>query len=259
MSSEETKDSVSEIIPEIEKELNRNEPIKELNVEQELEKLMELPEVVEDAIQASQDETKNNDGIDYSHYKDRDGNAFNKGYHETTPDGKPVLTKDGKLRKKRGRSNLKIPIEDKKAQIDEQRNRRNISELTVACFLQVGIAIFGDEWKPELDLKQGIDEKGNLVDVTDDYYKVVGVANLPPWAAIIIAYGSYGIKRLPKPNTQSKTKIIWGKVKNGFGRMFKNIRKNKGVKNARVDSRDNGNGKDNKSETVISNVQGKRN
>jgi hypothetical protein len=122
------------------------------------------------------------------------------------------LQRDGTLKVKAGARPIKKPNDPTAAgvnlpDVNAQQmiaKRRAAAQVTAGTFIQVGMAVFGDEWKP--DVSREFNEVEFLTQATDDYYAATGFKELPPWAALAVAYGSYAVKRLNRPVTQSKIK-----------------------------------------------------
>jgi len=185
---------------------------------------------------------------------DDEGNKFNPEIHLADAGGKPIINSRGYITKKRGRKkgctpNQKLHLPDGKAatlaQEAEQATvkRQQAAYISGVGFINIGVLIFGEEWLPE---KAPVDETGMIVQAFDDYYKVKGVADIPPGIALVIALGGYGIKRFAKPVTKTKLQLIAGSVIERVKGFFNRIRGKKGtVKNvAHSDSRHDENGKD---------------
>lgn len=234
-----------------------------INAESQLSNLVsEMPEVVPEAVQSAQEEIQQSQNPQYSHLTDRYGRTFDSNIHLVDEQGKPKLTRDNNIRIRQGRkpsNKLNIPAEQQQQYIDEQRNRRYFAEVTANIFIQSGVAVFGDEWQPEKTKE--FDEQNNLVNVTDDYYKVTGIKEPPPWAVLLIAYGSYGLRRFSRPKTKTTLQKFGGWCKQTTGKFFTWIKRNKkkGEKNARPNSGNNTDGKDHVSVQISDEIQNEGN
>jgi len=214
----------------------------------------DMPQVVPEAVQA-QAETISKETAQAATNADlglvdRYGRAFNPDLHATTPDGKPVTTRDGNISLKRGaKQKLNLPG-DKPGDvapapgIDQMAaKRRATAQVCAGTFIQTSIVIFGDEWRPEIT--KDFNEVEFLTQATDDYMKIAGFKEMPPWMGLAVAYGSYITKRLNKPQTQAKIKTWFQAAKDKIVLWWVNRNNKKGVaQNAtRPNTRDNGNGK----------------
>lgn len=182
---------------------------------------------------------------------DEDGKTFNPDLHIANPDGSPRINSQGFITKKRGRKkgcapNGKLNLPDPHAGAvaaelqDATIKRQQAAYLSASGFINVGVLIFGEEWLPE---KTPVDETGMIVQAFDDYYKIKGVADIPPGIALVIALGGYGIKRFAKPNTKTKMQLIVGSVIERVKNLFNRLRGRKVVNGAHSDSRNNPDGK----------------
>lgn len=179
------------------------------------------------------------------------GEKFNPDIHITDAEGKPVINRDGFITRKRGRKKgtpttqkIKLPNgQTATVQIPAAENedvkRQQAAYISAGGFINIGVMIFGEEWLPE---QKPVDEHRLIVQAFDDYYKVKGVADIPPGVALVIALGGYGIKRLAKPNTKTKFQLIVGSVIERAKGIFNRLRGKKS-NGAHVDSRNNPNGK----------------
>lgn len=227
----------------------------------------DMPQVVPEAVQAQAEalnrETANTpDPGNAPDLVDRYGRKFSPDLHATDANGKPVKTRDGNISLKRGaKQKLNLPG-DKPGDVAQApgvdvmaAKRRATAQVVAGTFIQTSIVIFGDEWKPEISKE--FNEVEFLTQATDDYMKVAGFKEMPPWMGLAVAYGSYVTKRLNKPQTQAKLKTWFQAVKDKIVLWWVNRNNKKGVvKNApRSDIRDNGNGKNDVSVPISEVVQ----
>jgi len=171
----------------------------------------EMPHVEEEAVAAAQEKENITQAPPVIDKVDRLGRKFDPVIHSINPDGTPRITVDGFLAQKRG-NKAKIIMPERQATgqsvapdaaaLKEAVNRRYTAEVAAGLYIQTGVAIFGDEWQPEKSKE--MDERQNLVNATDDYFKMVGFTELPPWAGLAVAYGSYGLRRFNRPVTKTK-------------------------------------------------------
>ena len=282
------------------KEKNENEEVEELknnssdenatdlpvkNAEKHLTEIVnDMPEVVPEAVDAGkealaaqqkQDAPAGNNGHDTAGLVDRYGRAFDANLHvvdETTK--KPKLTSEGKLRVKANRSPLKFsgqgtetkggpgPLNQPTAnapQIDQAAmKRRMAATVTATMFIQSGVAIFGDEWQPEKSREYN--EQDGLIEATDEYFKVAGIVDMPPWLVLVVAYGSYGLKRMSKPRTQTvmakMREAIWAKMVNFWLWLQNRGKKSNG---ARPNSGNHSNGQNHARFSTSAEIQKERN
>lgn len=168
-----------------------------------------MPEVVPEAVQAAADKEKEVKA-DQSNTYDAKGRQFDPAIHAVDKDGRPILTPTGRFKKlNRPASVLNTGAKEQEADLLQKRidlERLHIAKAGVAMFLQVTTAIFGDEWKPEVD--NGIDEHENLVLCTDEWLKQYPDVKLSPGMTLLLAVGIYASKRLPKPKTQTRLQKI---------------------------------------------------
>jgi hypothetical protein len=242
MAKDKEKIKPPEIIPPVE-EIKPPEiipPVDELpliNADKELAKLTEeMPRVEAEAVAAAQDKEKIEAAPLLTEKLDKVGRRFDVGLHIINLDGTPRITEDGFLMTKRGRKS-KVILPDRvkpetqaagQVQVNEAINRRYTAIVAASMFIQTGVAIFGDEWQPEKSKET--DEKENLINATDDYFKVVGFKQLPPWAGLAVAYASYGFRRFNRPVTKTKLQTLgeWFKKKSvGVYSWFINRKKKK--------------------------------
>jgi hypothetical protein len=164
-----------------------------------------MPDVVPDAVAAAAEKEKAVKSEAAKTY-DSKGNLFEPSKHAVDASGKPILTPTGKFKKlpaaKQALNMPSGPAQPSIEDVKEAQSRRACAEVATALFIQVGVALFGDEWQPVKTQEE--DERGNLVIVTDEYLKTLGVINVPPWAVVVLAYSMYGIKRFQKPVTKSR-------------------------------------------------------
>lgn len=195
--------------------------------------------------------------VDFEKVTDKHGRKFDPQFHEVAEDGKPKINKkDGFITCKPGRTpkvssrfsggkpQAAEVVRQKETKPDyEAINRRVSAEATVDIFIQLGIMIFGPEWQAQKT--DQIDERANLVLVTDRYFEVKGISDIPPGAAMAVAFVGYAAARMQYPSTQTKVSIIFREMKksvmnffSGIGKFFKRM---KGFRNVlQPDNRSNG-------------------
>lgn len=239
--------------PEPEQEETSTDGLKDIKTAEQSDKELEnivddMPEVNPEAVNASQDEQSpvsqqtKNIGI-----TDRYNRAFNPEIHGTDPQGNPLLTRDGNLRivKRKAGGGINIPQNGQAGLAPQFQDaqlsakRRYSAEMVANIFIQTTVGLFGEEWKPEKS--STMDEKEFLVTSTDDYFKDAGFVEPPAWAVLIVAYGTYSLKRFNQP----RTRTVFQKIKEGLGKKFMSMRKKKGVnRGSHSDTGNNGERKD---------------
>lgn len=151
---------------------------------------------------------------------DKQGNSFDPAIHVAGPDGKGRINSRGLWEAKRGKkpgspgngkgpaapastATSRVGTNEPPPPTKEQLAR--ISGAGAAnLFLVVAIIVGGDEWKPALDPKIGLDEKAMLEGVFGDYFVATGKTDLPPGWALFAGIGMYAAKRFTMPKTQSR-------------------------------------------------------
>lgn len=196
---------------------------------------------------------------------DRQGRAFDPALHEVMPNGSPRINRDGYIAGKPGRpgkfkqahESRQEPAPGDPAQASPQvqpdreaTDRLHTAAFSSMMFINLGVGIFGEEWLP---IKSGdIDERQDLTNKFDAWYKTMGVSDLPPGVALALGLVGYAAIRLYKPNTQTRMKFIMNGIKNTVGKFFGSIfgwfkKLFKGAKAhaSHVNPRDHGDRKDN--------------
>jgi len=201
---------------------------------------------------------------------DRKGRDFDPALHEVDSSGNPrINARDGYISIKPGRhghgkNNRSVvdgsddfkrggvhsgnvsrgasASDDVRSDNDEVQ-RLNAARVSAAVFVNTGVVVFGNEWLPKVE--NGVDENLNLVKAFDDYYRVKGVADIPPGAALVLALLGYGASRLQLPQTRSRFEVILNGVKVGafkFARGAFEFFKKIGVRKngSHVNTRDDG-------------------
>ena len=193
----------------------------------------------------------------YDKLTDKHGRKFDPKLHEVDRNGKPKINKkDGFITCKPGRTakrSTRDQLSDSGPALQpgpdiDAINRKMSAEASVDIFLQVGMMVFGSEWQPVKT--EQLDERMNLILVTDRYFEHKGIKDVPPGAALAVALIGYAAARMQYPTTQTRMNIILGSLKksafgffSGFGKFFKKI---KGFRNgAQSDTRSHGVGQDN--------------
>lgn len=202
----------------------------------------DMPQVVPDAVQAAQEAEKS----EAEQIKDSKGDIFDPAIHAVGEDGKPKLTpKKGQFAKIRLPKDKPVPSGMVSGPTPQAitANQRATAIVISGVFIQTGCVIFGDEWQPEKTQKY--DEKAYLIESTEEYLRVSGMETLPPWLLLVVAYGSYGLKRFTRPQTKTVLQKMGDWFNGIVGRIYNRL---KGRKNALSNIRNNRNGQDNPSD-----------
>lgn len=128
--------------------------------------------------------------------------AFNPQLHEADEGGRPIFNADGTLRRKRGRrpgqtytrpggdglddggeSIAPAPISPAAARAE--------AELCTAITFSTCEGLFGPAWEPEPA------ERDQVNEALAAYIEQMGGLGIPPWATVVLAFGSYAAKRTP--------------------------------------------------------------
>lgn len=145
-----------------------------------------------------------------AYVRDSAGELFDADIHTVDAGGNPKETKAGKWAKKRGRpagnANTKKVAADNSSQ--------QLGRATAFLIFATGQTIFGDEWAPVIDPKQGIDEERVMRDAWAEYYLATGKEDLPPWAGVAVVCVSYALSRINKPQTKEKLTGFAGWIQN---------------------------------------------
>jgi hypothetical protein len=151
----------------------------------------------------------------WSEYRDTDGQPFDSAIHVTNSDGSPALTKTDKLRKRPGRkagatsAGIKSTVgkpgvsadgtDDNTANAEAQARAAGVA--AAETLFTVGVALGGDEWKPQKDARTGQDEREFMRDAFGTYFEAKGMTDFTPGIALCVAVGAYAAPRLTMPKT----------------------------------------------------------
>lgn len=181
--------------------------------------------------------------------RDAKGEPFDPAIHQVGPDGRPVLTATGKLKRKPGRrggsssprsqvgtlSGSSGPVGSPEAQASQQAT---VAALHTAALVQgIGITIGGDEWKFEKDDKTGRDEEAHCIQAFQAFYLEKGVTEIPATVGLAIFAIAYAAPRFTKPKTQNRVKAGWYWLKSKFSK--NGARTNRGHDNERKNDASN--------------------
>lgn len=131
---------------------------------------------------------------------DRQGRPFDTALHETTPDGKAVLNKDGTIRTRRGtkRGYKRSRVVDV-SQVPDNPGRA-IAESVFA----LGQLIGGEDFVPVDNPEKGINERATMTSAWEGYCDQKGISDFPPGIALTMAMLGYVIPRFYMDKTKSR-------------------------------------------------------
>lgn len=167
-----------------------------------------------------------------------------------------TFNKDGTPRKKRGRKPKTEAVVNtsrlggvasagERAIAADDAERLAAAILITKCMEMSGIAIAGD------GAKMFPQETENLSNCWEKYLRKMGINDIPPGIAVTLFTIQYYSRVLVQPEAKPFTQKIVGKIKNIFYRL-------KGMNNARIDSRNDGERENNAGEKTASNVSIKK-
>ena len=155
--------------------------------------------------------------------RDSAGTLFDPSIHSTDDNGKPIETKTGKWRKKRGPKTGQRQTVDP-ADANQQRNALSAGYMTAQMIFLTCQTVFGNEWVPVKSKEHGIDEEKNMVDAWTAYYLQTGTQEPPAWVVVCIACMGYAAPRLQAPKTKSKLARMWEWAKPFIGLKRKEVK-----------------------------------
>lgn len=143
---------------------------------------------------------------------DASPDGFDPAVHAVDSDGNPKRKANGDYQKKRGRkagSGKATPIKGVKVEpsAEEQKSKATAAMLgasAAGAVFQIGIALGGDEWRPQVNPDVGLNEAENLQQAFYEYFMATGKTDLPPAMALTICISGYALPRLSMPKTQSR-------------------------------------------------------
>lgn len=178
-----------------------------------------MPTPQEHAIQAEDTDAANNDSpAAASGLVDRHGRPFDPSMHRTDDVGNPILTDNGLLRVRRGRSPSYVGTggagnDARRAGADSTAAGQAIADAIIGvCHMALG-----DEWAPKIDPASGMNERLALGMAWGRYFEATGMRDIPPGWALGIVMTSYALPRFAQPQTQTRVAKIgaWTKAKLG--------------------------------------------
>jgi hypothetical protein len=152
----------------------------------------------------------------------KDQTTFDPSIHEADGSGNPIQNLDGSYRRKRGRkpgqSYDVSRVENSSPETVGSASPKTVAIATVETILTLGRTIGGEEWAPLKDKTLGVDERAQMVQAFEAYYRESGTIEMPAWIGVAIAVGAYALPRTAQPVTQSRLKKIGGWFKRKFGK-----------------------------------------
>jgi hypothetical protein len=185
-----------------------------------------MPEASEAAIEA--EERREAEVI--SELRDKHGRSFNPDLHVVDAAGNPVVNKVGGLLKirpdlafrdpeVRARANAArrktvlpgAPVTAAGGVPRTERDFKPLAIVTVETLTGLASMLLGEDWKPEI--RDGVDERVELVKAWEAYYRAKGVSELPPEAMLALTMGGYVLPRLQRESMKAKLAKLakrWG-------------------------------------------------
>lgn len=207
--------------------------------------------------------------------RDRHGRSFDPSLHEVDAEGNPRINRDGFLAGKPGRpgksgktlfSDPEEPPRQDTPNVKSVIQNQNAAKITTALFIKIGVAAFGEEWYPQKlqieDLGVTVDEQKEMIAAFEEYFKSKGVKDLTPGWTLVLTLAGYAAMRMNQQKTRSRFKVFAAKLMSAAGKVLSNIsgmfsKLIKGVKKSasHVDSRNDGERKNNASEKASEGLQ----
>ena len=143
-----------------------------------------------------------NDKNDTENLFDNYNRSFNPQFHIVDDDGKPELTKKGKLRVKKGQSPSKIA----KAGVPSQQpeSYKQCAQVVCGSIFGFGQLVAGEDAKPSPDQAQF------MVDSYERYFEVKGIEDIPPGLAVFLSTAAYAIPVAIKAMNRKESKLYAG-------------------------------------------------
>lgn len=178
----------------------------------------EMPDVQPHAIEAERQDQENRDR-ELNDLRDTKGNRFDPNVHETLEDGSPRLSKNGLLIRKRGRGAASYKASGKQDTPDNATRQaasiwdyRQAGRTAAHSMFAVSQLLGGEEWRPIIDEKLGVNEPQNLEDAFAAYFEAKGIVDIPPGWGLVIAIVGYSAPRFYMPKTQSRMQRLKEKL-----------------------------------------------
>ena len=193
--------------------------------------ISQAPQVQEHVIEHFENAQKA-ENAEISNLTDRFGVSFDPAIHITGRDGKPTVTKTGKLMRKGGTSPVGAKATTQKQKPAENTGAKSFvgsdaggkidppqAELKVehkasgialaGAIMALSVAIGGEEFNPLKRDDLGLDERAMLENASAEWLRAKNMTDLPPDVAFAIAIASYIVPRFTMPKTQNRIKLFF--------------------------------------------------
>ena len=184
------------------------------------------PEPSETFIQQTAD-AKQDQLSEWAHLRDKLGYTFDQKIHLSNDDGSPKLNADNTIKRRRIRkkkADTGEAISDAvtvQLTAEQQTQARYAGVAAASSLFVVCRGLGGEEWQPQKDDAQGIDERAEMQTAFGDYFVSKGWTEFPPGVALSLCLGMYAAPRFTLPQTQSRIKNAWVKTVAWFSRRKK--------------------------------------
>ncbi len=185
----------------------------------------EMPSVEVHAVDAARNEVPQTAGA--TDAPQNDGSTFDPAIHEAGPDGKGVRTAAGVFRRKRGGGG-KSRVAPKAAQAGQPpqaaQDSSNLAKIESAALVSAGLIftvgrlVGGPEFEPIVSKEDN--EPETMKAAFAEYYRIKGVADIPPGLALTLVCMGYVGKRWNAPVFKERRVSIWERTKNKFGQWW---------------------------------------
>ena len=178
----------------------------------------DMPQVQQHAIDQAEDEAKKS----ATGAVDVDGHTFDPAMHKTGTDGKPTITKLGKLIKKPGRKPGSAATSTLGAAINKSDKARRSGIIAANFLMSTATAVGGEDWQPRKETPEmPLDEKSMMQDAFGDYFDAKGWEDIPPGLALLGALAIYISPRLTAPSTKRRVGGLRGWLARRKGKKVK--------------------------------------
>lgn len=189
------------------------------NVDDLASDLIDMPDVQDHAIATYEAEQEQIAQVQAS-ATDKRGDRFDPTQHAVDDNGEPKYTQAGYFAKKRGRkANSKlgdgksVPHGTVAENAEKAQKHMACGVATANAIFALGQALGGEEWKPVVNEKMGVNEPAAMTNAWRDYYKAKDMEDIPAGLALSITMFSYIAPRFNAPKTQKRASTAWGKIK----------------------------------------------
>lgn len=100
-----------------------------------------------------------------------------------------------------------------------------IGKVAAGALVSVSCMLGGEDFRPVVDPKQGINELATLEQAFGDWAQANDMTDIGPNTALVISVGAYMLPRFARPKVQSRVKTLWGGIKfklSGWRKKWKN-------------------------------------